>query len=87
MAELGRRDIDVLLCESTNSEKQVFSVSEKYIINEIKKIIDNENIWLEMLNTRNLTSYVYDENTASKILNDICEKFWCELEKLYFCIV
>ncbi len=51
------------------------------------KIIDNENIWLEMLNTRNLTSYVYDENTASKILNDICEKFWCELEKLYFCIV
>lgn len=49
--------------------------------------IDNENIWLEMLNTRNLTSYVYDENTASKILNDICEKFWCELEKLYFCIV
>ncbi len=41
MAELGRRDIDVLLCESTNSETQGFSVSEKYIINEIKKIIDN----------------------------------------------
>ncbi len=41
MAELGRRDIDILLCESTNSETQGFSVSEKYIINEIKKIIDN----------------------------------------------
>lgn len=41
MADLGRRGIDVLLCESTNAETQGFSTSERYIINEIKKIIDN----------------------------------------------
>lgn len=41
MASLGRKNIDVLLCESTNAETPGFSISEKYIIAEIKKIIDN----------------------------------------------
>ena len=46
------------------------------------KIIKNENIWLEMLNARNLTSHIYDGNVASQIANNICEKFWFELEEL-----
>ena len=46
------------------------------------KIIKNQNIWLKMLNARNLTFHVYDENVAIQIANDICEKFWFELEEL-----
>ncbi|MDE7433547.1 MAG: ribonuclease J, partial [Mycoplasmoidaceae bacterium] len=41
MAQIGARGITALLCESTNSETPGFSTSEKYIIAEIKKIIDN----------------------------------------------
>jgi ribonuclease J len=39
MADLGRREIDVLLCESTNAETPGFSVSEKFIIDELRRII------------------------------------------------
>lgn len=40
IAEIGRRDIDVLLCESTNAETQGFSISEKYIVDELRRIIN-----------------------------------------------
>jgi ribonuclease J len=40
IAEIGRRDIDVLLCESTNAETQGFSLSEKYIVDELRRIIN-----------------------------------------------
>jgi ribonuclease J len=40
MAELGHRDIDVLLCESTNAENPGFSMSETFIIDNLKKIIN-----------------------------------------------
>jgi ribonuclease J len=40
IAEIGRRDIDVLLCESTNAETPGFSVSEKYIVDELRRIIN-----------------------------------------------
>jgi ribonuclease J len=39
MADLGRREIDVLLCESTNAETTGFSVSEKNIIAELRRLI------------------------------------------------
>ena len=40
MARIGSENIDVLLCESTNAETEGFSVSEKYIIEVIEKIIN-----------------------------------------------
>jgi ribonuclease J len=39
MADLGRKEIDVLLCESTNAETLGFSVSEKNIIGELRRLI------------------------------------------------
>ena len=64
------------LKDDLNFPKQI--LKEAYQL----KVIDNENIWLEMLNARNLTSHVYDENTASRISHDICEKFWDEIKSL-----
>ena len=39
-AELGRRDVDVLMCESTNSETPGFGASEKYVIEELRNLIE-----------------------------------------------
>jgi ribonuclease J len=41
VAEIGLRDIDLLLCESTNSEREGFSDSEANIVKELKRIIGN----------------------------------------------
>lgn len=38
-AEFGKRDVDVLLCESTNAETHGFAASEKEVIDELKSII------------------------------------------------
>jgi ribonuclease J len=39
MAKVGERDIDILLCESTNAQTPGFSMSEKYIIDELRREI------------------------------------------------
>ena len=39
-AEIGRRDVDVLLCESTNAETPGFGASEKYVIEELRGLIE-----------------------------------------------
>jgi ribonuclease J len=39
MADIGRRNVDVLLCESTNANTPGFSLSEKYIVDELRRII------------------------------------------------
>lgn len=40
VAEMGRRNIDVLFCESTNAETPGFAPSEKYVIEELRGIIE-----------------------------------------------
>ncbi len=37
-------------------------------------IVDGE-IWMEMIRSRNLTSHVYDENTARAVAEDVAERF------------
>lgn len=38
-------------------------------------LIDDEQAWLDLLYARNLTSHIYDENTASDIFGDIKDKY------------
>ncbi|MGN0468309.1 MAG: HI0074 family nucleotidyltransferase substrate-binding subunit [Acutalibacteraceae bacterium] len=38
-------------------------------------LIDDEQTWLELLYSRNLTSHIYDENTASEIFENIKNKY------------
>lgn len=45
-------------------------------------LIDNDNLWLEMLNDRNSTSHIYSESLAISICNKIIEKYSDEFEKL-----
>ncbi len=41
VSEFARRDVDLLLCESTNAETKGFAASEKEVIDELKNIIEN----------------------------------------------
>lgn len=38
-------------------------------------LIDDEEAWLELLYSRNLTSHIYDDNTASDIFESIKNKY------------
>lgn len=38
-------------------------------------LINDDYSWIELLNARNLTSHIYDENTASDIFEDIRSKY------------
>lgn len=45
-------------------------------------LIDDERSWIELLNARNLTSHIYDENTASEIFESIKTTFFPLLAEL-----
>lgn len=59
-----------------NSPKSV--MREAYAYN----VIDDEHIWVNALNDRNLTSHVYDETTADEIFSRICKSYLLILKKL-----
>lgn len=46
------------------------------------KLIDNEEIWIELLNARNETSHIYDEETAAEIFEDIKSKYISQFKAL-----
>ena len=45
-------------------------------------LIDDDQAWLALLYTRNLTSHIYDENTANDIFDDIKNKYLTLLKQL-----
>ena len=45
-------------------------------------LIDDERSWIELLNARNLTSHIYDENTAGEIFKSIKTTFFPLLAEL-----
>lgn len=46
------------------------------------KILNNENTWIEMMDSRNKTSHLYDENTAELIYNKISQYYQIMFETL-----
>ncbi|MBI3761084.1 MAG: nucleotidyltransferase substrate binding protein [Chloroflexi bacterium] len=45
-------------------------------------LIENGETWMEMINSRNLTSHTYDEATAAQIVAAIREAYFAEFEAL-----
>lgn len=56
----------------------------KDVVREAFKIglIENGDIWMEMIKSRNLTSHTYDEATIEEIINLITDKYYYEFNKL-----
>lgn len=47
------------------------------------EIIKDGRVWLEALESRNLTSHIYNEETAVKVVNEIRGKYFPILTQLY----
>lgn len=45
-------------------------------------LIENGEIWMDMVDKRNLTSHTYDEETAKKIVTTICSSYYVEFKRL-----
>ena len=46
------------------------------------ELIDDESVWLDMLNARNQTSHIYDDATAQEIYSQIESEFVSLFDKL-----
>jgi nucleotidyltransferase substrate binding protein (TIGR01987 family) len=46
-------------------------------------IIDNGELWIQMLDDRNLMAHTYDELNFNSALRNIKEKYFAEIKKLY----
>ncbi|MCS7232205.1 MAG: nucleotidyltransferase substrate binding protein [Elusimicrobiota bacterium] len=46
------------------------------------EIIEDDKVWLEMIEARNLTTHTYDEELAKEITKKIVDKYYSFLEKL-----
>ena len=57
--------------------------SPRSVIKESYKqdLIENGELWLDILEDRNLTSHTYDENTANRIKDNIVNKYVLEFQK------
>lgn len=45
-------------------------------------IIENGEVWMDMIKSRNLTSHTYNEDTAQSIVADIKNRYFTEFEKI-----
>jgi len=46
-------------------------------------MIENGETWMDMIESRTLTSHTYDETVAKEIADDVVERYFPEFEKLY----
>lgn len=60
----------------TGSPREIIQLAYK------QNIIDNGEIWIQMMLSRNALSHLYDEGTSREIYKDIKEKFVTEFDKL-----
>ena len=45
-------------------------------------LIENGELWMEMIKSRNQTSHTYDESAADEIIKLICKKYFPEFKKI-----
>lgn len=73
--KLMKKYLDENLVLEVYSPRSVIKESYK------QNLIENGELWLDILEDRNLTSHTYDENTANRIKDNIVNKYVLEFEK------
>ena len=68
--------VDQGVLDTLNFPKQILRAAYKHYM------IDNEQIWLKMLDSRNSSSHIYDDRIAASIAVDIVQNYLPALEKL-----
>ncbi|MCF6148597.1 MAG: nucleotidyltransferase [Candidatus Kuenenia sp.] len=46
-----------------------------------KGLIENGEVWMDMIKSRNLTSHTYNEDVARAIVNIVCSTYFIEFER------
>jgi len=46
-------------------------------------LIDEGDIWIAMIQSRNMTSHVYDQTIAKKVIDDICSRYYGSFKVMY----
>lgn len=86
MYGLSKEIIETLkIIEKNNNIKiYIFGSRARGIIQQAyaSKVIDNGEIWIQMMLDRNSLSYLYDEKKSRIIYNNIRNKYILELKKL-----
>lgn len=68
--------LDQCVANELNFPKQVLKTAYG------NQMINDESVWLDMLESRNRTSHIYDDRIAAKIARDISTRFLPVLEDL-----
>ena len=64
------------IAEKTGSPREV--IKEAFSIG----LIENGDVWINMMLARNTLSHLYDEETSREIYDDIKDKYIIEIKKL-----
>ncbi len=48
-------------------------------------LIENGEVWMDMIEKRTLTSHTYDEETAAQVVTAICATYFAEFQALHAC--
>jgi len=46
-------------------------------------LIEEGDIWIAMIQSRNMTSHVYDQAIAKKVIDDICNRYYGSLKAMH----
>ena len=64
-------------------------ISPRYVIRDAfqYKYIDNPELWMKMVDDRNLMSHTYNFSTIELVLNEVRAKYYDELDKFYMSLL
>lgn len=80
--ELAWKTLRAFLLEEGIAREEISSPKAVVRAAFAANVIENGDVWFAMLEARNITSHVYEMQEAEKIVTDIKEKYFAELERL-----
>ncbi len=61
--------------EYKGSGEKIYGSRDAIIMASEKEIITHPHVWLKMIRSRNMTSYIYDETVIDEIVEVVCKSY------------